>query len=108
MKTLRWIELSAYLTKEILLAAIQVTGYAIFKGPRITPALMRLPLRVNSPKGIYLLSSMINLTPGNLCIEVGEDEMLVHVIHTTCPDKVVEEIQKGFEDRILVLLGGGK
>lgn len=104
----RWIELFAYLAKEILLAAVQVAGYAIYKGPRITPALVKIPLRVTSPRGIYLLSSMISLTPGSVCVEVENGEMLVHMIHKTSPDTVVTKIQNGFEDRIIALLEGAK
>ena len=108
MKVFRWVELLAYLAKEILLAALQVAVYAITLGPRITPALVKIPLRVNSQSGIYLLSSMITLTPGSVCIEVEDGKMLVHVIHTTCPETVVVKIQRGFEDRILALLGEAK
>lgn len=105
MKILRWFELLIYLVKEIFLAAIEVAGYVLFKGPAITPALTIIPLRVKSPRGIFLLSAMITLTPGSVCVEVEDGEMLVHVIHTDSPDEVMKKIQRGFEDRILALLG---
>lgn len=108
MKTIGWLELGIYLAKEILVAAVQVAGYVLRKGSRITPALVRVPLRVDTPGGIYLLSSLITLTPGTVSVEVEGGELLVHVIHTDSPEGVVEKIQSGFEDRVLRLLGGSK
>lgn len=108
MNIFRWIEFFGYLAKEILFAAVQVVGYAVFMGPRITPALVKIPIRVTSPRGVYLLSSVITLTPGTVSVDVEDGVLLVHVIHTTSPEDVVTKIQRGFEDRILVLLGEAK
>ncbi|NJL24193.1 MAG: Na+/H+ antiporter subunit E [Calothrix sp. SM1_5_4] len=105
MKVLLWIELLIYLAKEIVVAAIQVAGYALFKGRGVTPALVRFPLRVRTPGGIYLLSSLITLTPGTISVDIENGDLLVHVIHTETPDNVVESIRRGFEDRVLALMG---
>jgi multicomponent Na+:H+ antiporter subunit E len=103
----RWLELFLFFLKEVVLANIQVAQLLFRGAEQVKPALIEVPLRISSSRDIYLLSSMITLTPGTLSVEVNEDRnsLLVHVINTEDANEVLKSIQIGFEDRLLFISG---
>ncbi len=99
----RIVNLILFFLKEVVLANLQV-AQLIFKSPKnIKPAIIKVPLDIQSDRGIFLLSSMITLTPGTLSLEVSRDRkyLFVHVTHTDNPSQTVEDIKRGFEKKLL-------
>lgn len=92
-----------YFLKEVLLANLQIAKLVLWGAHEIEPALIQVPLDIKTDRGIFLLSSMITLTPGTLSIDVSEDRkyLYVHVTHTTNPAEVVESIKQGFEKKLM-------
>ena len=92
-----------YFLKEVIVANFQIAQLVFWKSENVKPALLKIPLDVKTDRGIFLLSSMITLTPGTLSIEVTEDRkfLYVHVIHTENPQDVVSGIKEGFEKKLL-------
>jgi len=92
-----------YFLKEVLVANLQIAQLVLWKPSRVQPALIKVPLDVKTDRGIFLLSSMITLTPGTLSLEVSRDRryLYVHVTHTTDPEGVVASIKSGFEKKLL-------
>ncbi len=72
---------------------------------RIAPAVIGLPLDVESDMEILLLAALINITPGSVALDVSEDRktMYVHVMHVSTPDEARAEIKNGFERRVIKL-----
>jgi multicomponent Na+:H+ antiporter subunit E len=102
----RWwqaIGLASFFLVEVVVANLQVARLVFVSNEKIDPAIVKLPLRVESDLEIFLLTSMITLTPGTLSLSVTDDrkELFVHVIHAPDPAAVVRSIQDGFERRIL-------
>ena len=65
-----------------------------------------LPLDATDEHEILLLSTLINLTPGSIVLDVSDDRraLYVHVMHLTTPEAVRAEIKSGFERRVLEVL----
>jgi multicomponent Na+:H+ antiporter subunit E len=73
---------------------------------RLRPAIVRVPLDATNEHEILLLSTLINLTPGSLVLDVADDRsaLYVHIMHLTTPEAVRAEIKTGFERRVLEVL----
>jgi multicomponent Na+:H+ antiporter subunit E len=71
------------------------------------PGIIALPLDATKDSQILLLSMLINTTPGSVALDVSPDRktLYVHVMYMDTPDAAREEIKKGFERRVLEVLG---
>lgn len=103
MILIRVISLICFFIKEVIVANIQIAQLVLWKPSRIEPAFIKIPLEIKSDRGIFLLSSMITLTPGTLSLEVSEDRrhLYVHVTHTADTSAVIKSIKQGFEKRLM-------
>lgn len=103
MIVIRIVLLFFYFLKEVVIANLQIAQLIFWNPKSIKPALIKVPLDVQTDRGIFLLSSMITLTPGTLSIEVTDDRksLFVHVTHTDDPESVVQSIKAGFEKKLL-------
>lgn len=72
--------------------------------PRLTirPAVVAIPLDLETDEAITLLANMITLTPGTLTLDVSDDRKVLYV-HTFDMENIEtfrEEIKSGFERRV--------
>lgn len=103
MILIRAVLLFFFFLKEVVLANLQIAQLVLWKPSRVRPAIIKVPLDIKTDRGIFLLSSMITLTPGTLSLDVSEDRqfLYVHVTHTTNPNEVVASIKQGFERKLM-------
>lgn len=103
MILIRIILLIGYFLKEVVVANLQIAQLIFTKTEKLQPAIVKIPLELKTDRGLFLLSSMITLTPGTLSLEVSADRqsLYVHVTHTTDPEGVVQQIKNGFEKKLL-------
>jgi len=94
--------LATIFLKELLVSSVRVAISVL--SPRLTmePAVIAVPLDVDSDAEITLLANLISLTPGTLSIDVAEDRscIYVHAMYGGDPDQLAEEIKHTFERRI--------
>ena len=66
------------------------------------PAIVKMPLDAHSDAEIFLLSSLITLTPGTVSCDLAEDgsALLVHALHCPDPAATVDEIKTRYEARL--------
>jgi multicomponent Na+:H+ antiporter subunit E len=71
------------------------------------PGIIAVPLDATRDSEILLLSMLINTTPGSVALDVSPDRKLlyVHVMYMSTPDAARDDIKKGFERRVLGVLG---
>lgn len=102
-----FVALLIYFLYQLVLANIQVLKLLFVPNERIYPAIVEVPLDLPSDFSIYVLSSMITLTPGTLSLEVSSDRkrLWVHVIHTDSPQASVDEILTGFHHKVQTVFG---
>lgn len=98
--------LLAFLFKEFLVANLRMAIDVIGPTSNIRPAIVRVPLDATEEYEILLLSTLLNLTPGSIVLDVTSDRraIFVHVMHVTTPEAVRAEIKSGFERRVLEVL----
>ena len=104
-KVVHFFALAGFFLWELLLANIRIARDVVGPVHRIRPAVIAIPLDVQSDAEILLLSAMINITPGSVTIDVSDDRrtLYVHVMHITDPETKRREIKDGFERRVIQL-----
>ncbi len=69
---------------------------------KMSPAIVAIPLDIESDAEITLLANMITLTPGTLSIDVSNNRkvLYVHGMHVYDLEAFKREIKEGFERRV--------
>jgi multicomponent Na+:H+ antiporter subunit E len=75
-------------------------------GFHMRPAVVAVPLDVETDLEITLLANLITVTPGSFSLDVSDDRkvLYVHAMYVDDPDEYRREIKEGFERRVLELL----
>lgn len=96
------IGLMFFFLKELVLSSIRVAIDVI--KPRLTmrPAVISVPLELQSHAEITLLANLISLTPGTLSVDVSDDgsTLYVHAMYGEDADALRTGIKSDFEHRI--------
>jgi multicomponent Na+:H+ antiporter subunit E len=98
--------LAAFLGKELVLANIKMAFDVMGPTRRIQPGIVRVPLDATGQYEVLLLSTLINLTPGSIVLDIANDRsaLYLHVVHVSTAEAVRAEIKAGFERRVLAVL----
>jgi multicomponent Na+:H+ antiporter subunit E len=99
--------LAAYFFRELVKANLRLALDVATPRYHMKPGIIALPLDATEDNQILLLSMLINTTPGSVALDVSPDRktLYVHVMYMDTPDAAREEIKKGFERRVLGVLG---
>ncbi len=99
VRSYRIARLALYFLYELLLSSLRVAWDVIRPYPRNKPALVEVPLDVQSDLEILLLTNLISLTPGTLSVDVTPDRstLLVHAMFADDHAAVVAELKNGME-----------
>jgi multicomponent Na+:H+ antiporter subunit E len=102
-----WIALIGYFLRELLLSSWRVVVQVLRPRMQMRPAVVAIPLDVQSDAGITLLGNLITLTPGTLTLDVSTDRRTMYVHTMDVGEDVAafrRSIKEGFERRILEVL----
>ena len=100
------INLVAYFLKELVISNFRVLWDVITPGHINRPGIIGVPLTVQTDLEIFVVASLISLTPGTLSVDLSEDRktLFVHVMFLDDVEKAREEIKNGLERRILEVM----
>jgi multicomponent Na+:H+ antiporter subunit E len=103
----RVIGLMAFFVWELMKANLRLALDVATPRYHMKPGIIALPLDATTDSQILLLSMLINTTPGSVALDVSPDRktLYVPVMYMDTPDAAREEIKKGFERRVLGVLG---
>jgi multicomponent Na+:H+ antiporter subunit E len=103
----RVVGLAAYFFWELIKANLRLALDVATPRYHMKPGIIALPLDATRDAEILLLSMLINTTPGSVALDVSADRrtLYVHVMYMNTPEAAREEIKKGFERRVLGVLG---
>jgi len=103
----RVVGLAAYFLWELIKANLRLALDVATPSFHMKPGIIAVPLDARQDGQIMLLSMLINTTPGSVALDVSPDRtvLYVHVMYIETPDAAREEIKKGFERRVLGVLG---
>jgi multicomponent Na+:H+ antiporter subunit E len=104
-RTMHAVTLAGYFARQLVVANIRVALDVLRPAIRIEPAVVAIPLDIESDAEILLLSMLINITPGSVTIDLSDDRrtLYVHVMHMTSAEASRREIKDGFERRVKLL-----
>lgn len=91
-----------YFVKELVLANLSVARSLLSPLARLRPAVVAIPLDLESDAEITMLANLITLTPGTLSLDVSADRktLYVHVVHVDDVEALRRETKEGFERRV--------
>lgn len=100
------IALAAYFLWELVKANVRVAYDIVTPRHHMKPAILAVPLDVQTDFQITLLANLITLTPGTLSLDVSSDRkvLYIHTMYVTDLDRFRMEIKQGFERRILEVM----
>jgi multicomponent Na+:H+ antiporter subunit E len=103
----RVVGLAAYFFYELVKANFRLALDVATPRFDMKPGIIALPLDVTQDGQILLLSMLINTTPGSVALDISPDRKTLYVLvmYMDTPDAAREDIKKGFERRILGVLG---
>ena len=99
LRVWRVIRLFGYFLWELVTSSIQVAWDVLTPRHRAEPALVEMPLDVESDAEILLVTNLISLTPGTLSVDVSADRktLLVHAMFARDPEALVADLKDGME-----------
>ncbi len=105
-RTVKIIALMLYFMMELAKSNLRVAYDIITPRHRMRPAILAVPLDLESDMGITLLATLITLTPGTLSLDVSTDRrtLYVHDMYIDTPEIAIRKIKHGFERRIREVL----
>ena len=100
------INLVAYFLKELVISNLRVLWDVITPRHINRPGIIGVPLTAQTDLEIFVVASLISLTPGTLSVDLSEDRktLFVHVMFLDDVKKAREEIKNGLERRILEVM----
>jgi multicomponent Na+:H+ antiporter subunit E len=92
---------------EVVMANITIVQTVLSPKLDVTPAIIALPLDIETEAEITLLANMITLTPGTLSLDVSDDRsvLYVHAVDVKDPEKVKQDIKQVFEKLVHEVFG---
>ena len=76
----RLLRFHAFLTREILMANLDVVRHILRNGKAISPQMFELPVPHRTDLGRVIYANSITLTPGTVSVSLGKDQVLVHAL----------------------------
>lgn len=97
------VSLAVFLFWAFIVANIRMAIDVVRSQRHLAPGIVGVPLDAHSDYEILMLSTMINLTPGTIVVDVANDRsvLFLHVMNVMSPDEVRAEIKGSFERRVL-------
>ncbi|MEM6617945.1 MAG: Na+/H+ antiporter subunit E [Pseudomonadota bacterium] len=94
-----WTKLLVMFHYELVVSSGQVLWDIVTPRLRARPAIIDMPLDVKTDAGILLVTNLISLTPGTLCIDVSEDRktLTIHAMFADDPAAVCKALKDGME-----------
>ena len=100
------LSLVVFLIREFLVANVKMAADVMRPVRSLQPGIVRVPLDARTDFEILALTTLINLTPGTLAVDISDcsTALYVHVMHVTTPEEAVRDIKSEFEQRVLRVL----
>lgn len=106
VKLIRAAELLLFFLWELVLANLRLARDVVRPLSDLRPAVVAIPLDLDTDVEITLLSTLITLTPGTLSLDVSSDRkvLYIHAMHGSDVEKLRAGLKAGMERRIRGLL----
>lgn len=71
------------------------------------PKVLEMPLDVSGDVPLFLLTNLITITPGTICLDVSEDGKTLYVqdLYSDDPERAIRHLKENYEQKIIELVG---
>ena len=99
----QFLRFNAFFIRELVKANMRVAWEVITPKHHMRPAIIAIPLDLESDLQITILANFITLTPGTLSLDVSPDRktLYVHTMYVDDVDAFRREIKENLERRVL-------
>jgi multicomponent Na+:H+ antiporter subunit E len=99
VRVYRIIRLTLFFLWELIVSSVRVAWDIVTPSHHSNPAIIEMPLDVESDIEILLVTTLISLTPGTLSLDVTPDRktLIVHAMFADDPEALVREMKDGME-----------
>ncbi|MBQ1202728.1 MAG: Na+/H+ antiporter subunit E [Loktanella sp.] len=99
LRSWRVLRLIVYFLYELVMSSVRVAYDVLTPNDYSTPAILDMPLDVESDFEILLVTNLISLTPGTLSLDVSDDRktLTIHAMYADDPDAVIADLKNGME-----------
>lgn len=100
------LRLVVHYLRDIVVSNAQLTREVLRPRPRLSTAIVRVPLAGCSPEALTTVANLVTMTPGEMPVEVEADPpvMYIHVLQFTSADEVRRGIW-ALRDEVLAAFG---
>ncbi len=101
----RAVRLIVFFHYELVVSSLRVVWDVVTPPILARPGIIAVRLEPASDGEIFLLSSLVSLTPGTLSLDVSEDRRIlyVHAMFADDPEEVRQSVKNGMERRVLAV-----
>ncbi|MCP5468675.1 MAG: Na+/H+ antiporter subunit E [Deltaproteobacteria bacterium] len=105
-RTFALLRFIVFYLKELVLANLTVAYDAITPRHHMHPGVVAVPLDIQSDLEMILLTNLISMTPGTLCLDVSSDRktLFVHVMYLDDKEKFIQSVKNRLERYILEIV----
>jgi len=98
--------LMAFVAWEVILSGLRVAYDVVTPRDHMRPGIVAIPLEAESDMEIFVLASLVTLTPGTLSLDVSADRRTLYVyeMYISDPAEAREKIKRGIERRLLKVM----
>jgi multicomponent Na+:H+ antiporter subunit E len=99
LRSWRIVRLILFFLYELVMSSLRVAYDVLTPNDFSTPAILDMPLDVESDFEILLVTNLISLTPGTLSLDVSADRktLTFHAMYADDPETVIRELKNGME-----------
>ena len=106
LKLYQALDLLVFLIWQLILSNLKIAYDVVTPTHHMRPAVVGVPLDLQTEAEITLLANLITLTPGTLSLRVSRDHrvLYIHAMYVTTREELIADVKNGFERRILELM----
>ena len=99
LRVWRVLKLAGFFLYELVVSSVRVAWDVVTPTHLSRPAIIEMPLDVESELEILTVTNLISLTPGTLSLDVTPDRktLIVHAMFAEDPEALVAELKNGME-----------
>ena len=102
------VQLAGRVLKDLVVSNFVVARLVVDPSARPQPAWVEVPLDVHDPMAIFLLATIITMTPGTVScvVDEGTRSILVHALDCSDPAAVAADIKQRYEQPLKAIFEG--
>ena len=87
---------------EVLVANFRIAVDILTPRQRMRPRFIQVRLDPLTSRQLLVLTNVLTMTPGTLCVEVSDDgqDLLVHSLYSESDDELIRIIKEDYERRV--------